>query len=75
MTPGGMLCWANANEATWHDKYWEVAKTYMGSGKDESCEGPATTDPIGLLQLIINCNLFDLLITADRQSVKDVSYV
>ena len=47
----------------------------MGSGKRASCTKPADADPLGLLQVIINCDVFDALVTADRQSVKEVSRV
>ena len=70
----GIPCRGNADETRWDTKFWEVAKLFMAHGKDASCTGPAETDPIGLLQLVINCDLFDTLITPDRQSVKDVSY-
>ena len=70
----GIPCWGNADETRWDTNFWEVAKVFMAYGKDVSCTGPADTDPIGLLQLVVNCDLFDTLITLDRQSVRDVSY-
>lgn len=47
----------------------------MAGGKDASCTGPADTDPIGLFQLIVNCDRFDRFITPDRQAVREVSYI
>jgi len=37
---------------------WEIAKVFMGRGDDEGRTSAATTDPIGLLQLVLNCQLF-----------------
>ncbi|KAI0210657.1 hypothetical protein LSAT2_004546 [Lamellibrachia satsuma] len=56
----------------WETDYWEIAKVFMEPGKnDPSIAGPADTDAIGLLQLVINCDLFDGCIIS-RQRFKDV---
>ncbi|KAK2156295.1 hypothetical protein NP493_1980g00017 [Ridgeia piscesae] len=68
----GIPCWGNADETRWDTNFWEVAKVFMAYGKDVSCTGPADTDPLGLLQLVVNCDLFDTFITFDRQPVRDV---
>lgn len=72
-TQGSKLCWRNADASRWETDYWEIAKVFMEPGKnDPSIAGPADTDAIGLLQLVINCDLFDGCIIS-RQRFKDVS--
>ena len=44
----------------------------MGAGQPTSATGPNTTDPIGIFQLMINCDLFVPLIST-IQLVNEVS--
>jgi len=62
----------NADQSKWETDYWEIAKVYMGAGQPTSATGPNTTDPIGIFQLIINCDSFVNLVST-IQLVNDVS--
>ena len=67
LTPHSRPCWKNTDVARCEADPWEIAKVYMGRGDDESRTSAATTDPVGLLQLVLNCRLFDDYVS-DRQS-------
>ena len=45
---------------------------YMKGGQPATATGPNTTDPIGIFQLLLQCDLFDFSIS-NKQHVDDVS--
>ena len=51
--------------------FWETAKVFMTPGQ-KTGTGPSDTDPIGLLQLVLNCKLFSGRVSR-MQSFEDVS--
>ena len=53
------LNWANTDAREWPTHPWQLAKVYMGPGKDPDNNVPADTDTAGFLQLIINCKEFN----------------
>ena len=65
-------CWMNADGSKWETNAWEIAKVFMGPGQHASRSNAAATDPIGLLQLVLNCQLFNSCISS-RQPFEDVS--
>ena len=65
------FCWENTNIDDWPVDYWQLAKVYMSEGKAKSCNTPQSTDPAGILQVMINCKLFGPLL--DVNYVKAVS--
>ena len=52
-------CRKNIDVARCQADPWEIAKLFMGRGDDESRTSAATTDPSGLFQLVLNCQLFN----------------
>ena len=42
----------------WEENAWETAKVFMTRGQKDRT-GPSDTDPCGLLQLVLNCKLFN----------------
>ena len=54
------LYWTNADAREWPTHPWQLAKVYMGQGKDPASNVPADTDTAGLLQLINNCKEFNI---------------
>ena len=64
-------CWSNMRENMMEANYWETAKVFMSPGQDTRT-GPSDTDPIGLLQLVINCKLFTNRVSR-MQSFENVS--
>ena len=56
----------------WESDPWEIAKIFMGTGQGAFRASAADTDPIGLLQLVLNCQLFTSRIMS-RQSFEEVS--
>ena len=71
-TKGTSPCWQNTDMYEWKTGPWEIAKVFMKSGQQASMAGAADTDPIGLLQLVLNCQLFTECIS-NRQSFEVVS--
>jgi len=63
-------CWKNTDMAKYEADPWEIAKLCMGRGDDEGRTSAVTTDPIGLLQLVLNCRLFDNYVSARQSFVK-----
>ena len=51
--------------------FWETAKVFMTPGQ-KTGTSPSDTDPIGLLQLVLNCQLFSNCVSR-MQSFDDVS--
>ena len=72
LTPRTVPCWKNTDKSKWETDAWEIAKVFMGPGQGAFRAGAADTDPIGLLQLVLNCQLFTSCIS-NRQSFDDVS--
>ena len=66
------LSWANTDARKWSTHPWQLAKVYMGPGKERSSHDPAVTDTAGFLQLIINCKTFNILQATERK-VRKVS--
>jgi len=64
-------CWDNVRMDMWQAKFWETAKAFMTRGQ-KSRTGPSDTDPIGLLQLVLNCKLFTNRVSK-IQSFEEVS--
>ena len=65
----------NTTVRLWPVKPWQIAKCYMGPGQDATNSDPLQTDPIGKLQLIINCKIFHPkppFIYIDVDKVKEV---
>jgi len=50
-------CWDNADMGKWEENAWETAKVFMTT-RQKTRTGPSDTDPFGMLQLVLNCNLF-----------------
>ena len=63
-------CWKNTDMAKYEADPWEIAKLCMGRGDDEGRTSAVTTDPIGLLQLVLNCRLFDNYVSVRQSFVK-----
>ncbi|KAI0213941.1 hypothetical protein LSAT2_000973 [Lamellibrachia satsuma] len=74
LTPRAIPCWMNTNKSKWETDAWEIAKLFMGPGQEAFRAGAADTDPIGLLQLVLNCQLFTSCIS-NRQSFDDVKEI
>ena len=72
LTPRTNACWVNTDKSKWETDAWEIAKVFMGPGQGAFRAGAADTDPIGLLQLALNCQLFTSCIS-NRQSFDNVS--
>ena len=70
LTPHAILCWRNTDRTKWETDAWEIAKIFMGPGQTAS--SPADTDLMGLLQLVLNCQLFTGCIS-NRKPFEDVS--
>ncbi|KAK2176434.1 hypothetical protein NP493_661g01000 [Ridgeia piscesae] len=65
--------WKNTDVNEWPLHPWQLAKVFMGDGKDPTNHDPADTDTAGFLQLIINCQLFaNRLVEAKVKSVREV---
>ena len=54
----GQFSWKNSNVQEWPIHPWQLAKVFMGPGKDAGSFDPSDTDTAGFLQLILNCGLF-----------------
>ncbi|KAI0231402.1 hypothetical protein LSAT2_018234 [Lamellibrachia satsuma] len=74
LTPRTVPCWMNTDKSKWETDAWEIAKVFMGPGQGAFRAGAADTDPIGLLQLVLNCQLFTSCIS-NRQSFDDVKEI
>ncbi|KAI0240751.1 hypothetical protein LSAT2_008470 [Lamellibrachia satsuma] len=74
LTPRTVPCWMNTDKSKWETDAWEIAKVFMGPGQGAFRAGAADTDPIGLLQLVLNCQLFTTCIS-NRQSFDDVKEI
>ena len=72
LTPRTVPCWINTDKSKWETDAWEIAKFFMGPGQEAFRAGAVDTDPIGLLQLVLNCQLFTSCIS-NRQSFDDVN--
>ena len=68
----GYCCWKNTDVLEWPLHPWQMAKVFMGAGKDPTSHDPADTDTAGFLQLILNCQKFAGLL--DPKKVDLVSY-
>ena len=66
------LAWGNSTISEWPVQYWQVAKIFMGSGKDATDADPANTDALGLVQLMINCKEFHSKL--DTQNAIEVKF-
>ena len=67
--------WRNTDVNEWPLHPWQLAKVFMGPGKDPTNHDPNDTDTAGFLQLIINCQLFaSRLVVAKVKSVSCVFY-
>ena len=66
------ICWENARVDDWPVDAWQLAKPFMGAGKAATCNTPHTTDPGGVLDVMINCKIFHHLL--DIHKVEAVSY-
>ena len=62
----GQFCWKNTDVQEWPLQSWQMAKVFMGAGKDPSSYNPADTDTAGFLQLILNCRVFAGLLDATK---------
>ena len=60
------FCWNNTNLQDWSLHPWQLAKVFMGQGKDPTSHDPVDTDPAGFLQLILNCKRFAGLVDAAK---------
>ncbi|KAI0237227.1 hypothetical protein LSAT2_012302 [Lamellibrachia satsuma] len=74
LTPRTVPCWINTDKSKWETDAWEIAKFFMGPGQEAFRAGAVDTDPIGLLQLVLNCQLFTSCIS-NRQSFDDVKEI
>jgi len=72
LTRGSQPFWSNCDLSKWETSYWELAKVFMAGGQPATATGPNSTDPIGIFNLIMQCDLFDPSIS-NRQCVSDVS--
>ena len=67
--------WKNTDVNEWPLHPWQLAKVFMGPGKDPTSHDPTDTDTAGLLQLILNCKLFaGLLVNATVEAVSSLFY-
>ena len=48
----------NTTATLWPQHPWQIAQCYMAEGQDDANTDPHKTDPGGILQLVINCDLF-----------------
>lgn len=60
--------WRHTDLSMWPTQSWQLAKIFMGPGKQPSKSAPSKTDSVGLLQLIINCKAFHDLLLKQKAS-------
>ncbi|KAI0240090.1 hypothetical protein LSAT2_009191 [Lamellibrachia satsuma] len=56
--PTEWYTWNNCDVSKLPTESWQLAKLFMDFGQDPSNAAAAKTDPLGLLQLVINCKKF-----------------
>ena len=56
--PTKWYTWKNCDVSKWPTESWQLAKLCMDFGQDPSNAAAAETEPLGLLQLVINCKEF-----------------
>ena len=56
--PTNWYAWKNCDVSKWITEPWQLAKLFMDYGQDPSNAAAAETEPLGLLQLVINCKAF-----------------
>ena len=56
----------NTTVSLWPVHHWQVAQCFMGPGQDPGNKDPHNTGPGGILQLTINCKLFQPLINIGK---------
>ena len=61
----------NTTVALWPVHPWQIAQYYMGPGQDATNTSPTQTDPGGILQVTVNCQKFQSLISTTK--VKEVT--
>ncbi|KAG8589808.1 hypothetical protein GDO81_006532 [Engystomops pustulosus] len=55
----GEIYWGNSDPSMWPTHYWEVAKVYMPRGQTQY-KRPKQSDATALLNLLNNCNYFNI---------------
>ena len=60
------LAMSNVDIRQWQLQPWQVAKTYMGTGQDQSSTNSSDTDASGIIQLITNCKHFATIIDTTK---------
>ena len=70
-TKSTRLYWLNSDVSQWQTQPWQLAKPFMDSVQDRACIDPADTDATGILQLLLNCKRFKVIM--DTKKVDAVS--
>ncbi|KAG8589810.1 hypothetical protein GDO81_006532 [Engystomops pustulosus] len=64
----GEIYWGNSDPSMWPTHYWEVAKVYMPRGQTQY-KRPKQSDATALLNLLNNCNYFNIQNTSRVREV------
>ena len=67
LTPGANANFTNSDQSQWFKDAWQIAKIFMGSGREASTAGCGDT-----IALVLNCKLFERSIS-NRQSFEEAS--
>ena len=67
LTPGANANLTNSDQSLWFNDAWQIARVFMGSGREASTAGCGDT-----IALVLNCKLFDTSIS-NRQSFEEAS--
>ena len=67
LTPGANANLTNSDQSLWFNDAWQIARVFMGSGREASTAGCGDT-----IALVLNCKLFDSAIS-NRQSFDEAS--
>ena len=67
LTPGANANLTNSDQSLWFNDAWQIARVFMGSGREASTAGCEDT-----IALVLNCKLFDSSIS-NRQSFERAS--
>ena len=67
LTPGANANLTNSDQCQWFNDAWQIARVFMGLGREASTAGCGDT-----IELVLNCKLFDSSIS-NRQSFERAS--
>ena len=67
LTPGANANLTNSDQSQWFNDAWQIARVFVGSGRETSTAGCGDT-----IALVLNCKLFDSSIS-NRQSFERAS--